>query len=73
MRYIIYSTVARIERRSSKVWLKGMGEHATFREEDLGWYVLLRGSYEALHVGYEEPTWKVGEKVKITLERTKDD
>jgi len=70
MKYIIHSTIMSIEKRINKVWVKGIGEEAVFKDKDCGWFILLRGSYEALHVGYEEPMWRVGDHVKITLERS---
>jgi hypothetical protein len=69
VRYVIHSSVARVERRIDRVWVGGTGEGAKFKEVDKGWYILLTNSYEALYVGFEEPNWKVGDKVKITLEK----
>ena len=45
-----------------------VGEKAELEEEDLGWFVCFEGSWERLHVGEEQPTLRVGQKVEITIE-----
>jgi hypothetical protein len=68
MRYKIYTTVKSIE------WLKRVmrgrmvGGSSVLEEEDLGWFVCFEGSWERLHVGDVQPTFKVGQKVEITIE-----
>lgn len=34
--------------------------------------MLLEGSYEALHIGFEKPAFHVGDRVKITMEKVND-
>jgi hypothetical protein len=45
-----------------------VGPKPTFDEEDLGWFVCFEGSWERLHVGSEQPTLIVGQKVLIMIE-----
>jgi len=64
-----YSRVKLIERRMSRVYKEGTGENAKFREVDKGFYMLLEGSHEALFVGLEEPEFRVGDRIKVTMEK----
>lgn len=34
-----------------------------------GWYIQFVGSWEAIYFGEEDPGWKVGDVVKITMEK----
>jgi len=64
-----YSQVVRIEKHSDKVYDSGVGENAIFHEVDRGYFMLMDGSHEAIHIGFGEPMFKVGDKVKITIQR----
>jgi hypothetical protein len=69
MRIAIYTTVVRVENRVSKKYSHGVGENAVFTDTSLGYYVVFDGSHEAIHVGYEPPDFRTGDRVKITFER----
>lgn len=68
-RIAFYSRVVSVERRYKRVWVSGLGDAAQFKDEDQGFFMLLEGSYEALHVGFEPPEFKVGDRVKVTMEK----
>lgn len=40
--------------------------------DDCGWFILLDGSQEWLHIGYDEPSIRVGNTVKVTIEKLND-
>jgi hypothetical protein len=64
-----YSRVRSITRLGKQIYLGGFGEDAKFEVADKGYFMLLEGSYEALHIGFEEPDFKVGDRIKITMEK----
>jgi hypothetical protein len=71
-RYIIKTRVARLERVTNKVYVNGVGAEAVFREEPVGWFVHLTGSRESLLIDVDrQPELKVGDEVKITIEKVK--
>jgi hypothetical protein len=37
--------------------------------KDLGWYVLLEGSWNSLYIGEECPDWHVGDEMRVTIEK----
>lgn len=69
--YTFTTRVVSVSRRTSKQYIKGsgFGDSARFREIDLGWYVHLDGSQEALHVGDEQPTLAPGDSVRVAIQR----
>jgi len=67
-RIAFYSKVVSIESHIKEVWVEGFGDKARFRHDNLGYFMLLEGSYEALHIGFDNPTFKVGDRVKIIIE-----
>lgn len=67
--YIIHSEVVNIEEQKVPCYVSGIGAGATFIEKSLGWFVYLKGSHEALHLGMDKPTLAKGDKVKITVEK----
>lgn len=68
-RIVFFSRVVQIIHRTRRVWVSGLDENAKFRQEDEGYYMLLDGSYEALHVGFDMPEFRVGDKIKVTMEK----
>lgn len=66
------SKVVSVERHDKRVHVRGFGEDAEFRLVDRGYFMLLEGSYEALHIGFEKPAFHVGDRVKITMEKVND-
>jgi len=71
-RFRIYSRVTKIHELKSKRWIRGAGNSAEFREESMGWYLFLEGSWEGLHVGTERPNLQVGDKVMISIRKVRN-
>lgn len=69
VRYVINSKVVRIEKRHRKIWVSGSGDSAIFHEQDMGWWLVMTGSYESLYLGEDQPPLKEDDKIRITLER----
>ncbi len=65
--YTIYSKVISLERRYKRVHVSDIGADAIFEKQDLGWFVHLAGSWEALYLGEEKPDFIVGDQVKISI------
>lgn len=38
-------------------------------EINLGWFIRMEGSWEALHVGFEKPEFEKGDKVQIRISK----
>ena len=55
-RLVFYANITMIERRASRI------------SGDLGWFMCLDGSHEALHIGFDTPPFTVGQRLKITFE-----
>lgn len=68
-RYVVHSTVLKVEERKAKLYVSGVGGDAIFNEVSRGWFVWLDGSFEAIHLGLEKPEFEKGDKVKVTFER----
>lgn len=66
---VIFTTIVNIEERFRTEYVSGYGSATVFNQVSLGWFILYEGSWEAIHVGYDKPSWKVGDKVKITMEK----
>ena len=71
--YVINTEVLKISEEFARMYTSGFGESATFNKVSKGWFASFAGSYEALHLGYKEPEWKVGDKIRITFEKVNDD
>lgn len=69
VRYVIPTKVVAVEERFKDVYVSGFGDKAVFERRSLGHFAFLRGSYEALHVGYEKPDLKPGDEIKISIEK----
>ena len=69
VRYTFYTNVQRIEHRTRKRYVSGVGDKARFVDEDLGYWLHLEGSYEALFLGLEEPTIHTHDLIKVTFEK----
>ena len=66
---VFHSKVVDVRERKIDRYISGIGDEAIFTEIGRGWFVLLDGSHEALHVGMEKPELVKGDRVKITLEK----
>lgn len=70
-----FTTVAKVERKQARryhagAWAGARSEaQASYDTIDLGYYLHLNGSHEALYVGDEEPEFKVGDRVSVTINR----
>jgi len=69
IKYVIATTVIGIDEQFRKVWISGIGNETVFREHSLGWFVHLDGSNEAICLGDERPAFKVGDAIRITIEK----
>lgn len=63
------SKVIRVEKRYRKLYVSGFGENTVFHEQDLGWWMILTGSHEAIFIGTEQPNLREDDTVKITFEK----
>lgn len=69
VRYTISTEVTHIEEEFQPCYISGFGKDAIFESRSRGWFLYLKGSYEALFLGREEPTLKKGDKIKVTIEK----
>lgn len=69
IRYATFSKVLDVAERVTRKWQRGSGNDAIFVEKSLGYYALFEGSFEAIHLGFDPPAFRVGDKVKITFEK----
>lgn len=69
MRIIFLSRVDRVFKHEPVVSGRKVHDDVILTRENRGWFMLLEGSKEAVHVGYDEPvTIKPGAKCKVTIE-----
>jgi len=66
---VFFSKVVSVERHEKQIYVGGFGQDAKFIGENKGYFLLLEGSYEALHIGFEMPAFRVGDRIKITMEK----
>lgn len=67
---IVRTTCKNIEQRFQKLWVSGLGQEAVFRQEDLGWWMTLTGSYESVYVGHEKPDGiNSGDEIEISFKK----
>jgi hypothetical protein len=68
-----YSKIQKIERKTrvARAWKIGPNKEDTRSEiEDMGWFMLLEGSWESLYVGETEPkNLKVGDDVVVIIKK----
>lgn len=76
IRYIFMTTVVRVEEREQLISARKSGEKdengkdvCVFVKENLGWFVTFADSHESISFGKDKPLLKVGDKVKITMEK----
>lgn len=69
IRVVSYGTVKVLEERIAKQHVRGAGNDAEFRERSEGWYATLHEWPAAIHFGDERPDLKIGDRVKITVEK----
>jgi hypothetical protein len=62
-----YSRVKKVERKSRLLRAWKVGDEIKMEEQNLGWFILLEGSWEYLYVGNEEPAFSIGDDVAVTI------
>lgn len=67
--YIIRTKVTKVDELFEQIHVSGVGKEAVFKKQSRGWFLLLEGSHEALHVGFEKPTFNPGDKVEIVIRK----
>lgn len=68
-RYIVFTKVVKVEEKFEKTHVSGFGADTKFIERSKGWFIYLRGSYEALYLGTTKPDFVHGDEIKITFEK----
>ena len=63
------TTVKKVEEKSRTVrgWMAG--DKAMTETEKLGWFILLDGSWEYLHIGKDRPDFSPGDLVSVSIEK----
>ena len=61
-------TVLKVEQRSRRVYLDGVGNKAVFRDEPTGWWIML-SDHRVLGVGIERPAFEPGDVVRISMRK----
>ena len=66
-----YTKVKKAERkkRIKRAHRQSGSDTIITEDEDLGWAILLEGSWEWLFVGDEDPEFRAGDKVEVTIEK----
>jgi hypothetical protein len=67
--YSYYTRVTRVWEHKERDHAGGTGADALFTERNLGWFLAMEGSYEALPLGPTKPTLEVGDKILVTIEK----
>lgn len=76
-KYVFYSEVVYVKerkvkemvrpgRRNEEDYLIDPGE---YKETSLGWFLYMKGSHEAIHLGMDKPEIENGQRIKVTIER----
>jgi len=68
-RYVIRTRVTDVFERKQDCWVSGVGKDAVFSTKNLGWYILLDGSHEAIFLDTIRPDLAVGDIVEITIQK----
>lgn len=72
MMYVIPSRVVKVEEKFITMAVTKTPDGGTqAHRESLGWFILLEGSSEFLHVGHDKPDLSVNDVVEITIRRRK--
>lgn len=70
-----FTSVEKVERKKARryhpnAWAEAKSEaQASYDMIDIGYYLHLHGSHEALYVGDEEPEFKAGDRVSVVINR----
>jgi hypothetical protein len=69
--YVIRTRVLKISEKKTQEYVSGYGKDAVFRTVSLGWFLLAEGFGEAICLGPDKPNLSEGDKIKITIRRTR--
>jgi hypothetical protein len=65
-----FSRIKKIEPRKRVLRAWKDGEEIRTKEEDMGWFMLLEGSWESLYVGETQPEeFNIGDEVEVLIQR----
>lgn len=67
-RIVWYGTVKSVEHRVAKRWVRGTGKDAEFEDNSIGWYMVFQEWPVAMFVGEDQPTAKINDRIKMTME-----
>ena len=67
--YIMRTRVNEVNEVHRQEHVSGAGPEAVFRSVSRGWFLLLEGSYEALHVGFDKPELEPGDEIEIVIRK----
>lgn len=59
--------VKKLERKNRVRRAVKVGDKVKIEDEDLGWAILLEGSWEWLFIGEDDANLKVGDEVEVTI------
>jgi hypothetical protein len=63
-----YSKIKRIEHRKKLVRAWKEGDQTRTEQEDMGWFMVLEGSWEALYIGSGEPEGlQIDDEVEVII------
>ena len=65
--YVFKSKVLKIEQKSRVLRAWKEGDDVKTDIEQLGWFMLLEGSFESIYMGEEKPAFGVGQSVTVTI------
>lgn len=68
-KFVYIRTIKKIENRTAKRWLSGVGPDTKFAEDSVGWYALFVEDPTALYLGMGEPGLAAGDRVRLTAEK----
>jgi hypothetical protein len=70
-RYTFKATVLKVERRDEVTSTRpnpADPDDTIVDRRDLGWFILLSGSHELIHIGMEAPAIEPGQHARVTIE-----
>lgn len=65
--YKFTGVLARVEERFDYTNWRKEDDKVYSDKTSIGWYIVFKDSWLALYVGREEPVWRAGQKVSITV------
>ena len=68
-KYVALGTVKSVVEKVARRWVRGSGEKTEFAEDSQGWYAVFGEWPTSMYLGKEKPNLKVGDKVRLTVEK----